>query len=140
MALDGFQTSHKPTVADIEALGYRQMEDGRFMALDGESFIGADEAEALAQKGPDADPLIDGVQYRSVPAESVTQLKAQGLNVQNHPEYGWIAPDDAKYAAAFPDRASSSIFERGPFILSGGLAALAAGAGAAGAGAPAHTR
>ena len=105
----------------------------------------------------DADPLIGGRQYRTLfsvnemadrartgmvnpndpdPLQAeINALRAAGANPINHPQYGWIAEEGAAFDSVHPrDIASSSIFDFGPFILGGGLAALSAGIGAGAAG------
>jgi len=124
--IEGFQTTHKVTQAQIEALGYTRMEDGRYRSPDGESMIGADEAAQLVENRPDADPLINGVQYRNIegfanvgpnfrgdermsPAQEEESIRSEiehlrrfGIEPINHPTYGWIAPDNEAFAKAHP--------------------------------------
>lgn len=114
-SIEGFQTTHGVTQAQIEALGYTRMEDGRYRSPDGESVLGADEAAQLVQNAPDADPMINGVQYRSIggfannssdPEQAMQQeiahLRRFGIEPVNHPQYGWIAPDNEAFARAHP--------------------------------------
>ena len=114
-SIEGFQTTRGVTQAQIEALGYTRMEDGRYQSPDGESVIGAEEAAQLVQNAPSADPMIGGVQYRNIegfanndpdPQKAlqleIAHLRRFGIEPVNHPQYGWIAPDDEKFAQAHP--------------------------------------
>ena len=150
----------------VASLGYRQMEDGRYMAPDGESFMDADQLQQVygtAYQAATASPTqplygstgqrtdgitVDGTPYQQIgpwannsadPATAlqmeISNLQSAGVTPTYDPTYGWIAPDvsvDPRVAAAHPEQNSDSIFDYGPFILGGGLAALAAGAGGIG--------
>src|SRR3990167_2598246 len=132
------------------SIGYTPMEDGRFMAPDGESFIGAEEFASLTRGGLAADQIVDGSPVQRVAnwaggeddqnvQRELAYLKSFGIEPVNHPELGWIVPDDARLHQAHPDQNSDSIFDYGPILLGGGLAALSAGSGAAGTGALSNT-
>lgn len=149
----------------IAGLGFRQTEDGRFAAPDGESFLDADQLQQMygagyqsataspdrplyGSGGPAGGITVGGTPYQQIgpwannsadPATAlqmeIDHLKQYGVEPIYDPKYGWIAPDvsvDPKVAAAHPTQDSSSIFDFGPFILGGGLAALAAGVGGLG--------
>src|SRR3990167_8184856 len=137
-----------PDASHLAAIGYTQMEDGRFMAPDGESSIGAEEAASLTRGGLAADQLVDGSPVQRVAnwaggeddqnvQRELAYLKSFGIEATNHPELGWIVPDDAKLHQAHPDQNSSSIFDFGPLIISAlftaGMASGFIGGGAAGA-------
>ncbi len=113
MAKKGFQTMHNRTPAQIQAMGYIPMEDGRWMTPDGESFLDTDQITQLHPLVPDADPLIDGMQYRNIegfanndpdPAKALRMetdyLRGFGINPVNDPEYGWIVPQNAAFDQA----------------------------------------
>lgn len=118
-----------------------------FSPLFGQAVYRPGESEETGVPQANSDPLIGGVQYQSIikfannspdPAQAmqleIAHLRRFGIEPINHPLYGWIAQDDARFAQAHPNVASSSIFDFGPFFLGGGLALLAAGVGAGVAG------
>ena len=115
-----------------------------FSPLNGPAVYSGGDTEETGAPIPNADPLINGVQYRSIagfannspdPDQAMNlelaHLRRFSVAPVNHPQYGWIALDDRRFAEAHPEMASSSIFDFGPFILGGGLALLSAGFGAA---------
>src|SRR3990167_7213565 len=109
-SIDGFQTTRNVTPAQIEALGYTRTEDGRYRRNDSEgahTISYEDAAQLVDSNAPSADPIIDGVQYRNIEdfanndpdPEKAMQLEIAnlgrfGITPINHPQYGWIAPDN----------------------------------------------
>ena len=115
-------------------------------------------SETGDQAAPDADPLINGRQFRTLfsvnemadrastgmvnpndpdPLQAeIAALTRAGANPINHPIYGWIAEDGPAFDSVHDPNIGNrnSIFDYGPFILGGGMAALAAGVGAGAAG------
>ena len=83
-----------------------------YSPLNGAAVYSGGETEETGSPANNADPIIDGVQYRSIEGfanndqdpqkalqKEITLLISGGLTPINHPQYGWIVPAGDKFDA-----------------------------------------